>query len=214
MARVVFEDDRVVHVGSRFDGAGRPPHGRHRQARSAWPDQLPSARWPATPGRRSSSINRPTTSAANFSSYVRPAPRRRGSAGGRPNRRRARYGLWSAMRGGATTILDVGTMPGGPAALDAARRRAGCARLHRPSVPSTQLRVRRQSASRWMTTLAGVAGLQRAVAFITRARRRHDGRVSCMLYPAQLDTCSVELLEATRRAADEHNLGIISCTPR
>jgi 5-methylthioadenosine/S-adenosylhomocysteine deaminase len=53
-----------------------------------------------------------------------------------------------------------------------------------------------------------MAGLQRAVAFAEEHDNEHNGRVRCMLYPAQLDTCSVELLKATRAAADEHGLRI------
>jgi cytosine/adenosine deaminase-related metal-dependent hydrolase len=55
-------------------------------------------------------------------------------------------------------------------------------------------------------TQSGVAGLERAVAFAAKYDGAHHGRVRCMLYPAQLDTCSVELLKATRRAADENGL--------
>jgi cytosine/adenosine deaminase-related metal-dependent hydrolase len=53
-----------------------------------------------------------------------------------------------------------------------------------------------------------LAGLARAVAFAQEYDGTQDGRVRCMLYPAQLDTCSVELLKATRRAADENGLRI------
>jgi cytosine/adenosine deaminase-related metal-dependent hydrolase len=46
------------------------------------------------------------------------------------------------------------------------------------------------------------------VTFAAENDGAHHGRVRCMLYPAQLDTCSVELLKATRRAADENGLRI------
>src|SRR5207302_7546427 len=55
---------------------------------------------------------------------------------------------------------------------------------------------------------SGLAGLERAVAFARENDGAHHGRVRCMLYPAQMDTCSVELLQATRRAADENGLRI------
>jgi cytosine/adenosine deaminase-related metal-dependent hydrolase len=55
---------------------------------------------------------------------------------------------------------------------------------------------------------SGEAGLERAVAFARANDGAHEGRVRCMLYPAQLDTCSPDLLRATRRAANEHGLHI------
>src|SRR5207237_8192603 len=54
---------------------------------------------------------------SNFVGYVAP---RRGAAVPRAGDRAdvaGTYGLWSALRAGATTIMDVGTMPGGPAAF-------------------------------------------------------------------------------------------------
>src|SRR5919202_1209661 len=55
---------------------------------------------------------------------------------------------------------------------------------------------------------SGEAGLRRAVEFARDHDGAHEGRVRCMLYPAQLDTCSVDLLKATRKAADENGLRI------
>jgi len=55
---------------------------------------------------------------------------------------------------------------------------------------------------------SGEAGLGRAVAFALDNDGPHNGRVRCMLYPAQLDTCSVALLTAARKAADENGLRI------
>jgi cytosine/adenosine deaminase-related metal-dependent hydrolase len=53
---------------------------------------------------------------------------------------------------------------------------------------------------------SGLAGLERAVAFARDHDGAHNGRVRCMLFPAQLDTCSVDLLKAARKAADETGL--------
>jgi cytosine/adenosine deaminase-related metal-dependent hydrolase len=55
---------------------------------------------------------------------------------------------------------------------------------------------------------SGSAGLQRALAFAREYDGSNEGRVRCLLYPAQLDTCSAELLRETRKAADESGLGI------
>jgi cytosine/adenosine deaminase-related metal-dependent hydrolase len=55
---------------------------------------------------------------------------------------------------------------------------------------------------------SGSAGLQRALTFAREHDGSHGGRVRCLLYPAQLDTCSPDLLRETRRAADESGLRI------
>jgi cytosine/adenosine deaminase-related metal-dependent hydrolase len=53
-----------------------------------------------------------------------------------------------------------------------------------------------------------MAGLEQARAFIQRHHGAHNDRVRGMLYPAQLDTCSPELLQATKQAAAELGVGI------
>ncbi len=54
----------------------------------------------------------------------------------------------------------------------------------------------------------GRAGLARATEFIRRHASDFDGRIQGMLFPYQVDTCSVDLLRATRKAADELGVGI------
>ena len=144
---------------------------------------------------------------ANFWSYGVP---RRGAADPRAGTRtdvEQRYGLWSAIRGGATTVLDIGSR--NPVDLARLVGELGARAYIGPAFKSYAYVYDEQGR----LTLdddpgSGEAGLQRALAFAREHDGSHNGRVRCMLYPAQLDTCSVELLEATRRAADEHNLRI------
>src|SRR3989449_41905 len=49
----------------------------------------------------------------------------------------------------------------------------------------------------------GIAGLERAVAFIKEYDGAYSGRIRAMLYPGQLDTCTPELLRQARRWADD-----------
>src|SRR4029453_12228681 len=49
---------------------------------------------------------------------------------------------------------------------------------------------------------AGQQGLEAACRFISAHDGQAHGRVRGMLYPLQVDTCSRELLQATRQAAD------------
>ncbi|PYM14025.1 MAG: amidohydrolase [Candidatus Rokuibacteriota bacterium] len=55
---------------------------------------------------------------------------------------------------------------------------------------------------------AGLAGLERAKAFIAKYAGAQNGRVQGMLFPYQIDTCSPALLKATRKAADELRVGV------
>src|SRR5947207_4175136 len=114
---VVFEDNRVLHVGRGFEGAV---------------DRTIDARGKlVSPGfvncHLHAAVNAGQTVfiaagkldyfGSNFIGYV--APRRRAApprVNAKPDRG-GTYGMWSALRAGATTILDVGTMPGGPDAF-------------------------------------------------------------------------------------------------
>jgi 5-methylthioadenosine/S-adenosylhomocysteine deaminase len=54
----------------------------------------------------------------------------------------------------------------------------------------------------------GARGLERAKAFIDKYHGTCGGRIRGMLFPYQVDTCSPQLLRATRQAADELGVGI------
>jgi cytosine/adenosine deaminase-related metal-dependent hydrolase len=117
------------------------------------------------------------------------------------------YGLWSAIRGGATTVMDIGTRNAPDVAALAGE--IGARVYIGPGFKSyTYVYDDKGRLEFDDDPASGEAGLQRAVQFAREHDGSHNGRVRCMLYPAQLDTCSVELLQATRRAATEHGLRI------
>jgi cytosine/adenosine deaminase-related metal-dependent hydrolase len=49
----------------------------------------------------------------------------------------------------------------------------------------------------------GTAGLARAIDYVKKYDGAYDGRISAMIYPGQLDTCTLDLLRAARQAADD-----------
>ena len=55
---------------------------------------------------------------------------------------------------------------------------------------------------------AGEEGLARATAYARQHDGAFNGRIRAMLYPGQLDTCTPELLKATKRTARELGIGI------
>ena len=144
---------------------------------------------------------------SNFYAYSVP---RRGAADARAATRadvEQLYGLWAAIRGGATTIMDIGSRN----AVELVRviGELGARAYLGPSFKSYSYAFDEAGRIQWDPDPAsGEAGLQRAVEFARDYDGAHDGRVRCMLYPAQLDTCSVDLLKATRQAADENGLRI------
>jgi cytosine/adenosine deaminase-related metal-dependent hydrolase len=146
---------------------------------------------------------------ANFYAYA--VPRRGASASDARADTRAEveqlYGLWSAIRGGATTVMDIGSR--NPADLVRVVGDIGARVYLGPSFKSFTYALDDHGNIHWDPDPAsGIPGLERAVAFAVDNDGAHHGRVRCLLYPAQLDTCSVELLKATRRAADENGLRI------
>lgn len=204
---VVYEDDLLLHVGPSFGGEV---------------DQtIDATGMLVMPGLINTHVHLGTNAphtffldetkadyfGANFYAYAVP---RRGAADARGASRpevEQLYGLWSAIRGGATTILDIGSR--NPAELAGVVGQVGARAYIGPAFKSYSYVFDESGRIQWdPDASSGEAGLQRAVAFAREHDGTHHGRVRCLLYPAQLDTCSVDLLNATRRAADENGLRI------
>jgi cytosine/adenosine deaminase-related metal-dependent hydrolase len=204
---VVFEDDRIIHVGQRFEGQV----DRHIDAGGmlVMPGLINTHLHLGTNAPHTFFLDHTKADyfGANFYAYSVP---RRGAGESRATARadvEQLYGIWSAIRGGATTILDIGSRN----ASDLVRvvGEVGARVYLGPAFKSYSYVFDERGRIEWDDDPAsGSAGLERAVAFARDNDGAHGGRVRCLLYPAQLDTCSVELLKATRRAADETGLRI------
>lgn len=204
---VVYEDDHILHVGPAFDG--QVDRTVDAEGMLIMPGLINSHLHLGTNAPHTFFLDETKADyfGANFYAYAVPrrgAPDARGSS--RPEVEQL-YGLWAAIRGGATTVLDIGSRN----AADLARvvGEIGARAYIGPAFKSYSYAFDEGGQICWDPDPAsGEAGLARAVAFA----REHDGtcggRVRCMLYPAQLDTCSVDLLKATRRAANENGLRI------
>src|SRR3989442_1168747 len=133
---VVFEDDHVIHVGPTFDG----PVDRRVDAtgKLVSPGLINCHLHAATNAGQAVFLDglKADYFGSNFVGYVAP---RRGAAvpraGDRADVART-YGLWSALRAGPTAILDVCTIPGGPAAFPPITRDLGVRAYGGPAVPS------------------------------------------------------------------------------
>src|ERR1700730_17857073 len=205
---LVYEDDRILHVGPRhFEGQV----DRRIDARGmlVMPGLINCHLHLGTNAPHAFFLDETKADyfGANFYAYAVPRRGAKDSRGATRADVEQLYGLWSAIRGGATTVLDIGTRN----AVDLVRVSGDIgARVYLgPSFKSFSYVFDEAGRIDWDPDPAsGVAGLERAVAFARENDGAHNGRVRCMLYPAQLDTCSVDLLKATRRAADENGLRI------
>ena len=205
---VVYEDNRILHVGPRFDGSS---------------DRTIDARGKlVSPGFINCHIhaginaphvllNDPTKTnyfAQNFLAYGARLPN-----APRPTQRvdlESTFGFWAALRGGATTILDVGLRP--PNNVAAATEMIGHLGVRAylgPAFGSAGYTLDGEGRIDWeWDEPAGEAGLEATMRYIREYHGAYNDRIRGMLYPAQLDTCTPELLRATKQAAAELGVGI------
>ncbi|MDE0029081.1 MAG: chlorohydrolase family protein [Deltaproteobacteria bacterium] len=206
---VVYEDNRIVHVGYAFDGpVDRTINARGRLIGPG----LINCHIHAGTNARHVMLNDASKSdylGMNFLSY---GAMRRGAKGMGPPPRagvEGKFGVWAAMRGGATTILDVGTrgtmIEGFTDMIGELGARAYLGAGYR----SAAYVLDDQGRIQWDWNEAnGEQGLAQAVEYAKKHDGAHNGRIRAMLYPGQLDTCTTELLQATKRAAGELGIGI------
>lgn len=120
-----------------------------------------------------------------------------------------KYALFSALRNGATTVLDPG---GGPGALDdyvAIVGQLGGRVFFSPPYRSHDIFTDAQGRLYYEEREdKGRPGLERAVEFIKRFHGAHDGRLQGILNPAQAETCEPSLLKESAAAAKELDVPI------
>ena len=117
-----------------------------------------------------------------------------------------RFALVEMLRNGCTTVVEMGAADD---ALVATAGEIGIRAYLTPGFKSATYRV--DAAGRLVyewDEADGGRGLERARRFIERHHGAHGDRVRGMLFPLQVDTCSADLLRATRKAADELGVGI------
>ncbi len=118
----------------------------------------------------------------------------------------ARYSLVECLRSGNTTIVEQGMVPslGEKTTIDIVDE-IGIRACEGPMFRDGRW-ARSQEANiqtEWLGLEVGLEGLEKAERFIERYRGALNGRLMPMLYPMQVDTCSVELLRAVRAKAAE-----------
>jgi 5-methylthioadenosine/S-adenosylhomocysteine deaminase len=195
---VVYEGNEIIHVGKTFDGSvDRVIDARHAIV---------------TPGL----INTHThlTESPLDKSFIEDVGRRQfyysglfemlpaRSAGMDLDARHAcvDYSMGELLRTGTTTVMEIGGL--GDYTAEAAERaglRAYIANGYRSGRWYTPDGKRVDYA--WDDE-AGREGFRKAVEFIERVDGRANGRIKGFLSPAQVDTCTEELLRLSRQASD------------
>jgi cytosine/adenosine deaminase-related metal-dependent hydrolase len=126
----------------------------------------------------------------------------------------ARLGLGTALRSGSTTVVGINTMvfkrwddaPGDPDLFAEVADELG-ARVYLSHHFREGVVAGREPHIVW-NSAAGRRGLDRALAFAERIRKRQNDRVQPLLFPYTLDTNTETMLRLVREAATAHGLRI------
>lgn len=201
---VVFDNDRVVHVGERF----ADPVDRCIEARGCL----------VSPGF----IDTHFHSGSNASDYLLNEPGKLDYfaanylAHGAPTREGAkhahlkdvdvgqRFSLIHVLKSGVTTSLEIGGPGAEPERYVAMVDEVGIRCYTGPSYKNVNFFQDREGRLEYdWDDERGSEGLKRAVEFAKRFNGACNGRMNAMLFPGHVDSCTPELLKETRKAGKE-----------
>ncbi|MBA2521126.1 MAG: amidohydrolase family protein, partial [Chloroflexia bacterium] len=114
------------------------------------------------------------------------------------------YSMAELLRSGTTTVMEIGSYP--ESTVEEADK-VGIRLYMGPSYRSGRWRTGDgKTVSYDWDEATGLAGFERAVSFIEEFDGKSNGRIRGFLSPAQVDTCTEDLLRRSRAAAD--SLGV------
>lgn len=120
-----------------------------------------------------------------------------------------KFALFSALRNGATTMLDPGGYPGDPAEYVETVGEIGARLFVSPAYRSHDIFTDADGRHYYEARAdRGRSGLQRAGDFIRKYHGAKNGRLQGILCPGQAETCELSLLQETAAAAKELGVGI------
>jgi len=205
---VVYEDDRILHVGRSFQGEVDTQIDAS-ESKLIIPG-LVNIHMHAgiqAGGRIVSDVGRRELFNAGYLNYAvagqgkRPTPE--DSAIG------ARLTVWELLRTGSTTVVNVG---GSVSMVEEMARVAGEAGLRAylgPGYTAADLYYDQDGLLRYdWDEGRGMSRLAEAATTAQAINGTYNGRIQGMLFPNQVDACSPDLLRATRKNANELGLGI------
>src|SRR5438552_15757126 len=219
---VVYENDRVLHVGRRFEGAvDAEIDARGQLVAPGFVDTHVHS------GHRAS--HRLITDTGRPDFYGQPfleitVPREGTRVGGDPryarptdadaeagNRLLATFTVAEMLRNGTTTFMEFGSQLRVQEALLVEVERLGIRAYLGAGYDSGRwVGDAKGRLQRVVDEPAGQKEFESAIAFITRVDGTVNGRVRGLLAPREVETCTLDLLRATRAAADEMRLPIVT----
>lgn len=203
---VVLEDDRVAFVGREYPGAvDRRIDARGRLVMPGFVNLHCHAEVEAG-GRLVADAGRPDVFHAGFLNYYVARPGTASMFAREDRRIGATLTFVELLKSGCTTAVEIGAAD--ETVVEVAGR-LGIRAYLTPGFKSATYRGHPDGTIfyEW-DEAAGRAGLDRATRFIREHDGAFDGRIKGMLFPIQVDTCSPDLLRATRKAADALGVGI------
>lgn len=212
---LVYEDDRIVHIGSRFEGAvDREIDARGKLVAPGFIDthvhsgHRASHRLITDTGRPDYfgqpfleiSVPREGTRVGGDPRYARPDEP--GAHAG--NQLLATFTVAEMLRNGITTFMEFGSQLQVQEALMGEVERLGIRAYLGPGYDSGRwVGDERGRLKRVLDEAGGWREFKGAKEFITRVDGGCGGRIRGLLVPREVETCSLDLLRATRKAADE-----------
>ena len=204
---VVYEDDRIIHVGRRFDGtADREVDGGRLGLVCPGFVNIHSHSGSQAGTKLISDFGRKELYGCGYLNYSTPGTGKR--AVGEAPEPGARYYVWELLRNGTTTAFDVGPAPDMAEEVVNAAGAMGLRLYIGPGFADIAYSYDDRGVIQY--THDPEAGRRRFDAAVDFARRHdgaHGGRIRGALVPSQADTNSPELFRAARAAADE--LGVV-----
>jgi 5-methylthioadenosine/S-adenosylhomocysteine deaminase len=196
---VVIERGAVLHVGPRFDG--RVDETVDAVDRIVTPGLISShAHIAGSPLDRSFLEDRGNPQFW-LSGLFEMLPVRGGAQDDEAGRACVDFSMAELLRGGVTTVMEIGSH--GDHVIERAPR-YGLRVYVGQAFRSGRWLTRDGKRVEWEWNVeAGREGLRRAMAFHARHDGAHGDLVRCFVAPAQVDTCTAELLRDAKRFADE-----------
>jgi cytosine/adenosine deaminase-related metal-dependent hydrolase len=196
---VVVEGNLILHVGRRFDG--RVDETLDARDRVLTPGLITTHAHMAGSPLDRSFIEDTGTPQFFYSGLFETLPVRDASQDEEASRACVDFSMAELLRGGVTTALEIGRL--GEYVVERAAL-VGLRVYVGPSFRSGRWLTRDGRRVHWeWDEEGGRQGLREALRFHARWDGAHGDLVRCLIAPAQVDTCTPELLREARRAADE-----------